>query len=88
MSVKIINGGKCFVAFETLEEMQAAIEMKGEQLGDRKLFIEQAISTRSPRQRRDQSFGQQEPPSATIFIGGIDYHTTRDDIVQVFEGCG
>ena len=68
--------------------MLAAIACKGEILGDRKLFIEEASSR--PRGRYTQE-GQKPPPnqpSNTIFIGGLGYFTRKEVIHDAFSKMG
>lgn len=68
--------------------MQNAIDMRGLFLGNRKLFIEEARGRPKGRYTQDQGAPPPNDPSNTIFIGGLDYYTTKETIEQTFEKMG
>eukprot|EP00708_Paratrimastix_pyriformis_P002921 GAFH01001682.1.p1 GENE.GAFH01001682.1~~GAFH01001682.1.p1 ORF type:complete len:271 (+),score=90.77 GAFH01001682.1:434-1246(+) len=80
--------GFAYAEFATVEDAQAALQaMNGADISGRSLRLDFAQSERrSPQARTPQ--GPKNPPSNTLFIGGLSYSASEDMIRQAFSNCG
>ena len=80
-----------YVDFETPEQAQKALEMKGTDVDGRPINIDmaQAKSTDTPKSDRAQRFGDKiSEPSATLFVGNLSFNSSQDTLYEVFAEAG
>jgi len=80
-----------YVDFETPEQAQKALELKGTDVDGRPINIDmaQAKSNDTPKSDRAQRFGDKiSEPSATLFVGNLSFNSSQDSLYEVFGEAG
>jgi RNA recognition motif-containing protein len=76
-----MRDGKAFIKFETQEALDNAVLLNGSTLYDTQLFVEQARNNKAPNTKRDPNYN-------VVFVGGLDYYSTIQQLQDVFNDCG
>lgn len=81
-----------YVDFETAEQAQAALELKGTDVDGRPINVDlaqQKTQGDTPRSDRAQKFGDKiSEPSATLFVGNLSFNSNEDTLYETFGQVG
>ena len=80
-----------FVTFETLEASAKAVEKEGSEIDGRPIRVNysQPRAAAPAAEKRAKSFGDQlSAPSSTLYVGGLSYSLTEDQIYETFGDHG
>lgn len=86
------NKGFAYVDLSTQAALAEALDLSEALVGGRRVLIKDAKSFEGrPKKSQDEldsSVDSGKPPSRRIFIGNLDFDTTKDDVEGHFSQCG
>jgi nucleolin len=81
-----------YVDFETPEQAQAALELKGTEVDGRPINVDiaqQKTQSDTPNSGRAQKYGDKiSEPSATLFVGNLSFNSNEDALYSTFGEIG
>ena len=90
--IKPQNKGFAYVDFTTQEALKEALALSESLLTGRRVLIKDSKSFEGRPERvnedQDAAVKSGKPPSKRIFIGNLDFDTTKEDIQKQFSSCG
>ena len=90
--VKPQNKGFAYVDFTTQEALKEALALSESLLTGRRVLIKDSRSFEGRPEKanedQDAAVKSGKPPSKRVFVGNLDYDTTKEDIQEHFSRCG
>lgn len=83
--------GFAYVSFSSSEAVEAALKLNGKEIDGRPVNIDKSIEKdkNTVREKRAQAFGDApSAPSAVLFVGNLDFHTSEDSVWEKFGEFG
>ena len=83
------NKGFAYVDFADAESLETAISLSESLSGGRRLLIKDAKNFQGrPERSKTDNVDTGKPPSRKIFVGNLDFATTKESLQKHFSPCG